>query len=63
MDDIYKNSEEYSPNKKHKILIIFVDVIPEMLSNEKVTELFIRGRDFRNFMNRYKKSTAKPHYS
>ena len=47
MDDIYKNIEEYNPNKKHKILIVF-DMIADMLSNKKlnpiVTELFIRGR-------------------
>ena len=24
MDNIYKNIEEYNPNKKHKILIIFM---------------------------------------
>ena len=24
MDDIYKNIEEYNPNNKHKILIIFM---------------------------------------
>ena len=34
MDDIYENIEEYHPNKKRKILIIF-DVIADMLSNEK----------------------------
>ena len=48
MDDIYKNIEEYNPNKKRKILIVFDDMIADMLSNEKhtliVTELFIRGR-------------------
>ena len=47
MDDIYKNSEEYNPNKKRKILIVFDDMIADMLSNGKfnpiVTELFIRG--------------------
>ena len=46
-DDIYKNIEEYNPNKKRKILIVF-DMIANMLSNKKpnpiVTELFIRGR-------------------
>ena len=26
MDDIYKNIEEYNPNKKRKILIIFDDI-------------------------------------
>ena len=48
MDDIYRNIKEYNPNKKRKILIVVDDVIPDMLSNEKlnpiVTELFIRGR-------------------
>ena len=48
MDDIYKNIEEYNPNKKRKVLIIFDDMIADMLSNKKinpiVTELFIRSR-------------------
>ena len=35
MDDIYKNIEEYNPNKKHKILIVFDDKITDMLSNNK----------------------------
>ena len=34
MDNIYKNVEEYNPNKKHKILIILDDMIPDMLSNK-----------------------------
>ena len=48
MDYIYNNIEEYRPNKKRKILIVFDDVIATMFSNKKlnpiVTELFIRGR-------------------
>ena len=32
MDDIYKNTEEYNPNKKRKILIVFDDMIADMLS-------------------------------
>ena len=48
MDDIYKNIEEYNPNKKHKITIVFDDMIVDMLDNKNlnplVTELFIRGR-------------------
>ena len=48
MDDIYKHIEECNLNKKRKILIIFEDMIADMLSNKKlnpiVTELFIRGR-------------------
>ena len=48
MEDIYKNIEEYNPNKKRKILIALDDMVADMLSNKKcnpmVTELFIRGR-------------------
>ena len=44
MYDIYKNIEKYNPIKKHKILSLVDDMIPEMLSNKKfnptVTELF-----------------------
>ena len=48
MDDIYKNIEEYNPNKKRKILTVFDHMIADMLSNKKlnpiVTELLIRVR-------------------
>ena len=36
MDDIYKNIAEYSPNKKRKILMVFDDMIADMLSNKKI---------------------------
>ena len=36
MNNIYKNIEEYNPNKKQKILIAFHDTIADMLSNEKL---------------------------
>ena len=52
MDDIYKTIEEYNPNKK-QIIIVFDDVIADMLSNKKlkpiVTELFIRARKLNIF--------------
>ena len=42
------NIEEYNSNEKWKILIVFDDMIADMLSNKKcnpiVTELFIRWR-------------------
>ena len=48
MQDVYKNIEDYNPIKKRKVLIIFDDMIADMISNNKrnpiVTELFIRGR-------------------
>ena len=31
MDDIYEHVEEYNPNKKCKILIIFDDINADML--------------------------------
>ena len=36
MDDIYKNFEEYNPNEKRKILILFDDIIAYMLSIKKL---------------------------
>ena len=48
MECIYKNIENYNPGKKRKILIVFDDIIADIISNKKlnpiVTELFIRGR-------------------
>ena len=46
MYDIYNNIEEYNSNKELKLLIVFDDMIADMLGNRKlnpiVTELFIR---------------------
>ena len=45
MDGIYKINEKNNSNKKHKILIVFDDMIVDMLSNKVnpvVTELFVR---------------------
>ena len=48
MQDVYKNIDEYNPDKENKILIVFDDMIADMIHNKKlnsiVTELFIRGR-------------------
>ena len=48
MQDIHKNIEDYNPIKKRKLLIVFDDMIADMINNNKlnpiVTELFIRGR-------------------
>ena len=48
MQDVYKNIDEYNPDKENKILIVFDDMIDDMINNKKlnsiVTELFIRGR-------------------
>ena len=48
MQDVYKNIEDYNPNKKRKVLIVFYDKIADMINNNRfspvVTKLFIRGR-------------------
>ena len=48
MQDVYKNIDKYNPDKENKILIVFDDMIADMIHNKKlnsiVTELFIRGR-------------------
>ena len=48
MQDVYKNIEVYNADRERKILIVFDDIIADMINNKKlnlvVTELFIRGR-------------------
>ena len=38
MDDIYKDIEEYNINNKRKILIIFYDMIADMLINKNLIQ-------------------------
>ena len=48
MQNVYKNIEEYNPTRKCNVLIVFDDMIADMISNKKlnqiITKLFIRGR-------------------
>ena len=48
MQDVHQNIDNYNPRKKRKVLIVFDDMIADMINNNKlnpiVTELFIRGR-------------------
>ena len=48
MHDVYKNIDNYNPDKENKMLIVFDDVIADTIHNKKldsiVAELFIRGR-------------------
>ena len=54
MQDVYKNIDQYNIDKERKILIVFDDMIADMISNKKlnpiVTELFIRGRKSNIFL-------------
>ena len=48
MDDVYENINDNNPSRKRKILIVFDDMIADIMTNEKfkavVKELFIRCR-------------------
>ena len=48
IQDVYKNIEEYNLGKKRKVLIVFDDMIADMINNKNVnpvvTELFITDR-------------------
>ena len=48
MRDVYKSINYYNPDNENKILIVFDDMIADMIQNKKldsiVTELFIRGK-------------------
>ena len=48
MHNVYKNINDYNLDKENKILLIFDDMVADMINNKKlnsiVTELFIRGR-------------------
>ena len=48
MQDVYKNIDECNADKKPKILMVFDDMITDMINNKKlnsvIIELFIRRR-------------------
>ena len=48
MDDVYKNIHDYNPSRKRKILIIFDDMIADIMDNKRfqaiTKELFIGYR-------------------
>ena len=48
MDDVYENIHDYNSSRKRKILIVFDDMIADIMTNKKfqaiIKELFIRCR-------------------
>ena len=48
MDDVYENVYDYNPNRQRKILIVFDNMIADIMLNKKfqaiIKELFIRCR-------------------
>ena len=51
MDDIYKNIEECNASKKCKILIVFDDMIADMLSNKKLNPVLTKILNRRRKLN------------
>ena len=49
MRNVYKNIDDYNPDKENKILIVFDDMIADMINNKNLnsiaSELFIVGRE------------------
>ena len=39
MRDVYKNIDEYNPDKENKILIVFDDMIADMINNKKLNSI------------------------
>ena len=48
MDDVFNNIDNYNPNRKRKVLIVFDDMIADIMTNKKfqsiIKKLFIRCR-------------------
>ena len=48
MDDVFSNIDDYNPKRKRKILIVFEDMIADIMTNKKfqamIKDLFIRCR-------------------
>ena len=39
MQDVYKNINEYNPDKENKILIVFDDLIADVINNKKLNSV------------------------
>ena len=41
MEDVYKNIDEYNPDKENKILIVFDDMIADMIQQKNTKKFFL----------------------
>ena len=50
IDDVYENIDDYNPKRKRNTLVVFDDMIADIMSNKTfqaiIKELFIRSRKF-----------------
>ena len=53
MDDVYGNIDDYNSNRRRKILIVFDDMIADIMTNRRfqaiIKELFIRCKKLKYF--------------
>ena len=42
MQDVYKNIEDYNPRKNRKVLIVFDDMIVDMINNKKLNPIVLK---------------------
>ena len=42
MDDVYENIDDYNPSRKRKILIVFDDMIADIMTNKKISITYQR---------------------
>ena len=45
MHDVCKNIDHYNPNKENKILIVFADMIADMINNKKLNSIITEMLD------------------
>ena len=54
MNDVYENIDNYNPSRKRKTLIVFDNMIADIMTNKKfqtiIKELFIRCRKLNIFL-------------
>ena len=41
MNDVYENIDHYNPNRKRKVLIIFDDMIADIMTNKKFQSIIV----------------------
>ena len=39
MNDVYKNIDNYNPNRKRKILVVFDNMISDIMTNKKIQSI------------------------
>ena len=49
IDDVYENNDDYNSSRKRKTLVVFIDMIADIMTNKKfqpiIKEIFIRCRE------------------